>query len=135
LPEESNVKVFTDSQSMIETFNELQTKISRKAFTTRKKFKISSNNFLWISLFEIIQKLRISLELFKVKAHDADVYNNRVDYLANAAHLKVDNELLDINYQNIDMLKWIPAWNNIVIEQNIRKFVTLTMNVNNLEKF
>jgi hypothetical protein len=42
---------------------------------------------------------------------------------------------MDINYQNIEALKWIPTWNNIVIEQNIRKFVTLTTNVKNLENF
>jgi ribonuclease HI len=50
-------------------------------------------------------KLKILVELFKVKAHDTDVYNNRVDFLATSAHLNVDNELLDINYQNLETLK------------------------------
>jgi ribonuclease HI len=76
---------------MIETFNELKTKIYRRALTIRKKFKILSNNFLWMLIFEIIENLNISVELHKVKAHDTNIYNNRVDYLAAAAHLNVDN--------------------------------------------
>jgi hypothetical protein len=106
-----------------------------KGVNDKKKIKMSSNNFLWILIFEIIENLNISVELYKVKAHDTNIYNNRVDYLAAAAHLNVDNELLAINYQNIETIKWIPTWNNIVVEQNIRKFVTLTTNVKNLETF
>jgi ribonuclease HI len=91
LPEWSDVKVFTDLQSMIETFNKLIT--SRNTLATRKKFKIMSNNFLWVLLLEIIEILNISVELFKVKAHNQDIYNNRVDSLASLAHQHIDDML------------------------------------------
>jgi hypothetical protein len=63
------------------------------------------------------RELKLSIDLFKVKAHDKDIYNNRADYLASIAHQDIDNLILDINYHNIESIKWIPTWNNIVIEK------------------
>jgi hypothetical protein len=58
-----------------------------------------------------------------------------VDYLATEAHKNIDDLILDINYQNLKSLQWIPKWNNIPINMNLRKFIKLTNNVNNLELF
>jgi ribonuclease HI len=60
LPFNASVKIFTDSQSMIETF------------------KSTSNNSLLLTVLEIIEKLQLKVELLKVKAHAKDDYNNKV---------------------------------------------------------
>jgi hypothetical protein len=74
----------------------------------RKKFKIQSNNLLWITILEIVKKLKLSIKLEKVKAHDKDIYNNHVDYLASEAHKVIDELILDVNYYNIESLQWVP---------------------------
>jgi hypothetical protein len=117
---------------MIENFNNIN---DFDNISTRNKFKIQSNNLLWITILEIIKELKLCVEIEKVKAHDKDVYNNYVDYLATEAHKKIDELILDIKYQNVESLRWIPKWNNIPIDMNLRKFVTLMTNVNNLESF
>jgi hypothetical protein len=42
---------------------------------------------------------------------------------------------LKINHINLSELKWIPTWNNIIIEQNLRKFIMLTINIQDLKNF
>jgi hypothetical protein len=66
---------------MIDTFNNLYDQCNY--ISIRNKFKIQSNNFLWLIILEIIELLRLEINLVKVKAHSDNVFNNRVDYLTN----------------------------------------------------
>jgi hypothetical protein len=115
---------------MIDTFNRLYE--NRNYISTLNKFKIQSNNILWLIILEIINILQLDIQIVKVKAH-AD--NNRYDTLTNIAHTKFNELILDLKYENTNQIKWIPTWNDIVIEENFRKFVTSTTNVENLENF
>jgi hypothetical protein len=49
--------------------------------------------------------------------------------------MKFNDLILDLKYENINNVKWIPTWNNIVIEKNLRKFITSITNMYNLENF
>jgi ribonuclease HI len=102
LPYNASVKVYTDSQSMIKTFNKLYNQ--RKNIKIRNKLKIPSSNLLWITVLEIIEKLQLKVELLKVKAHADDKYNNMVDNLTNLARQEFEDLILDLRYENIEQL-------------------------------
>jgi ribonuclease HI len=132
LPINSHVKIYTDSNSMIEAYNQL---ISQSNMNIRNIFKIQSNGILWNIILEIIHLLNLEIELIKVPAHKDNYLNNLVDSLAQSAHNNFFNLAVNLRYENIRGLSWVPTWNNIVIEKNLRKFITLTTNVANLEDF
>jgi exonuclease III len=132
LPIKSHAKVYTDSSSMIEAYNQL---MSQSNMSIRNILKIQSNGILWSIILEIIRLLDLEIELVKVPAHRDNYFNNLVDNVAQSAHNNFFNLAINLRYENVRSLNWVPTWNNIVIEKNLRKFITLTTNVANLEKF
>ena len=101
--------------------------------TARQIFKISCNNNLWITLLTIVHDNQLDLCLHKVKAHDNDPYNEAADRLARDAHTS-DLVMNIIDYNN-SCLNYVPLWNNIRIETNLRKFLTQLSWNKGFEKF
>ena len=58
-----------------------------------------------------------------------------IDTKVKEAHNYIQNLGLSFNKQFVSNFKYLPYWNNILIENNIRKFVKLNNNVKNFEKF
>jgi hypothetical protein len=46
-----------------------------------------------------------------------------------------NNHSLQLRNQLFQLIYYLPSWHNIIIEKPLRKFLTLSTNVNNLEKF
>ncbi|CAB4438295.1 unnamed protein product [Rhizophagus irregularis] len=93
----------------------------------------ANNNFLWAILCRIIITLHLHVEMFKVIAHGDDEGNNYVDNLAKAAHLDQDRYI--VFKRDASMMKVLPCWNGILIENKLRSFLKNICNYKGLEKF
>jgi NADH:ubiquinone oxidoreductase subunit len=71
--------------------------------------------------------------MFKVIAHGDDVGNNYVDNLAKNVHLDQDRYI--IFRCDAGMMKVLPYWNGILIENKLRSFLKNNCNYQGLEKF
>ncbi|PKY60404.1 hypothetical protein RhiirA4_484066 [Rhizophagus irregularis] len=130
VPRDSKVRINTDSLNVITQFDKL--KKSRFTQTSREYFKCN-NNFLWAILCRIVLKLNLHVEMFKVIAHGEDIGNNYVDKLAKEAHLDQDRYI--IFRHDAVLIKALPCWNGIVIENRLRAFIKTLCNFKGLEKF
>jgi hypothetical protein len=100
--------------------------------TLREYFK-NNNNHLWNILCRIILQLNLHVELFKVVAHGDDKGNNYVDRLAKEIHF---DENAYINFKNdASLMKILPKWNGILIENRLRSFIKMICNFKGMEKF
>ncbi|PKY50209.1 hypothetical protein RhiirA4_466568, partial [Rhizophagus irregularis] len=126
----SKVRINTDSLNVITQFEKL--KKSRFYLTSRKYFK-ANNNFLWAILCRIILTLNLHVEMFKVIAHGDDMGNNYVDNLAKQAHFDQDRYI--VFRRDVNMMKVLPCWNGIIIENKLRLFLKNICNYKGLEKF
>jgi ribonuclease HI len=131
-PLNSILTIYTDSANLISNFEKF--KFFNFNLTTRQIFKISNNNILWKIIINIIKENNLSVILQKVQAHADNDLNNYVDNIVSLAH-NDQNLNINLNYNNFEDLPWIPKWNGIVIEKSLRKMLTLTTNIKNLEKF
>jgi len=72
--------------------------------------------------------------MIKIPGHSGICENEYIDKMIKDAHN--DNYLsLEIKYDDIDNLNAIPRWNNVIINQNLRKFISLISKVKGFEKF
>ncbi|CAB4478541.1 unnamed protein product [Rhizophagus irregularis] len=133
MPKQSTVHIFTDNDQNFSTFHKLQSKNFK--ITPRQYFKMINNGILWQIIMEIIEILSLNITLFKVQAHAEDIYNNFVDQQVARIHDEVDLHSINIRNQPLQLIRYIPSWNNVIIEKPLRKFLRLTTNVTNLEKF
>jgi ribonuclease HI len=95
-PPNSTVSIFTDSLSMIHTYN----LIFHSNLSTRKFLKIN-NYFIWDAIKTIIKKLNLTLTLTKVKAHSNLPLNDKADELAakgrlSSHYIKINHKALSI---------------------------------------
>ncbi|PKY60431.1 hypothetical protein RhiirA4_484123, partial [Rhizophagus irregularis] len=126
----SKVRINTDSLNVITQFEKL--KKSKFSQTSHEYFK-ANNNFLLSILCRIIITLNLHVEMFKVTAHSDDVGNNYVDDLAKKAHLNQDRYI--VFRHDASMMKVIPCWNGILIENKLRSFLKNICNYRGLERF
>jgi hypothetical protein len=103
--------------------------------TSRQYFKFPNNAKIWTSIMDIIDILQLKMEIFKVDAHASDKLNNYVDRKVKLIHDQSSDYGLILCNQPLLSFNYIPSWNNIEIEQSLRKFLTLMTNVTNLETF
>ena len=82
IPENKNVKIHTDSQTCIDTFNKLLK--PHPKFTIKKLLK-TTNWTIWTKIMETVQSKKLKVELIKVKAHNGDFFNEKADLLAKEA--------------------------------------------------
>ncbi|EXX53984.1 ribonuclease H-like domain-containing protein [Rhizophagus irregularis DAOM 181602=DAOM 197198] len=130
VPKNSKVRINTDSLNVITQFEKL--KKSRFSQTSREYFK-ANNNFLWAILCRIILTLNLHVEMFKVVAHGNDMDNNYVDNLAKTAHTDQDRYI--VFRWDACMMKVLPCWNGIIIENKLCSFLKNICNYKGLEKF
>src|SRR5437016_2827846 len=105
--------------------------IYKNVYQTYTKHIISLYRFL---IGNIIITNNINLEMIKIPGHSGIYENEYIDKMIKDAHN--DNYLsLEIKYDDIDNLNAIPRWNNVIINQNLRKFISLISKVKGFEKF
>jgi ribonuclease HI len=81
----------TDSLNAINTFNlVMQHKLSARRFCKL------NNHILWNAIINIIESLKLQVQLIKVKAHSGDALNDLVDTLAKVG--QSSNNIITITY-------------------------------------
>jgi ribonuclease HI len=75
-PRNSNIKIYTDSQSVISKYDNI---INSPISLQQTKITYSD---IWNTLINIIQSYNLNIEFYKVQAHQNDEFNNRADQLA-----------------------------------------------------
>ena len=131
LPEGSKAAIYTDSKIIFEFFTEE----SNFNLNCRKIFKIDNNNILKQYIIECIKERGLYITWHKVKSHDSDEYNNRIDKYVKEIYNSIEEKGLNIRSQMSDRIRFVPCWRNVVIEKNLRKFLRMTSNVSELENF
>jgi len=92
-PRNSIVNIFTDSQSVISKFNNLQLNLSH----SNKLFKFNSWP-IWHTLLNIIKSHKLQIIFHKVQAHSDNNLNEQADSLAKQ---HPSSALLSFNYTNL----------------------------------
>jgi ribonuclease HI len=115
VPTQTKLRIKTDSQAAIDSIEE------GLSITNRKKWLKKNNSCIVRNICSLVRNKDISLELVKVKGHSGIEGNERADTLAKEGG-RLD-EIIDISAQLLDVIPFRPAWNDIPIEQNIRKFI------------
>ncbi|PKC55690.1 RnaseH-domain-containing protein, partial [Rhizophagus irregularis] len=114
-PENSNVTIYTDSLSAINSIN------STFDSTTRKWLK-KTNNLIIIKIIMLIRKASINIKLVKIKGHSGIIGNDIADKLAKNG--QYGNNLFKNNVDFIDnILSYFPVFIDSPIEVNIRRFI------------
>jgi exonuclease III/ribonuclease HI len=125
IPNESRVTIYTDSQAAIEGIKHLQVinnRLGRRLFT--------QNNFMILLLIiDTIKSKKLNFSINKVKGHSGCKWNDTADLLAKQGRimaLENYNRIVDVSYliRNSSYLYFIPRWNGIEIDRNIRSFCT-----------
>ncbi|RIA91642.1 hypothetical protein C1645_821726 [Glomus cerebriforme] len=120
-PINSTVTIFTDSKSSIDHFSYLQRQ--QLPLSPRNTFKEASNNILWNIIMDIVEFNSLKVNFVKIQAHSGIQYNETVDKLAKEFN-NLNTLPLNFNIDQITTIKYVPKWNNIIIENNLRKFIT-----------
>ncbi|RIA79277.1 hypothetical protein C1645_841089 [Glomus cerebriforme] len=115
-------------------------KIHRNPKGDRIEIKFSAKTKFWNSAFNaelmgllsaiyvcnnenMIIKKKLMIDLYKVQVHNSDIYNEKIDHLVKETH-KENNRMLTFKGKNINGIDIIPLWKNLIIEKNIRKFLS-----------
>jgi ribonuclease HI len=110
----SEVNIFTDSKNAVSIFNSY-----RRKFDNYRSYIKMDNQILWQLIFQIIEKLGLKVNLYKVKAHDNNKWNDRADEEANKGRegnmIRIKNVLSKYYYQLNHF--------NLDIDKNPRKFI------------
>ncbi|PKK60149.1 ribonuclease H-like protein, partial [Rhizophagus irregularis] len=108
-PKATNVEIYSDSQWVVNTFDDLN-------FLTIKDIERSKVNYkvLWLCLFKIIRIYSLKVKITKVKAHSDCDYNKEADKLAKSGAEKnvliIEDKLLLHN--------GTVCWRDMPIERN-----------------
>src|SRR5213078_3440119 len=129
----SNIDIFTDSESSIKHFNNL--KAMNFQLSARNTLKQQHNLHIWNNICEVIISLNLHVDLHYVKAHSGNIWNEYIDEHVKLAHNDDSTSVITLTAKNLNTLKFVPRWNKIIIEQSIRKFISLTSNVIGFESF
>ncbi|GET01191.1 ribonuclease H-like domain-containing protein [Rhizophagus clarus] len=125
------VDINTDSQNSI---NIIQRIYNNPTFSIRDYFRLLNNNIIINNIVSIIKTKNLTLRFNKVKAHNNDYFNERIDQECRIAHY--DSTLaLVIKQQYFDNIQFISQWGSIPIERKLRKFITDNSNIKNYFSF
>jgi ribonuclease HI len=130
-PSNSTINIFTDCKSVIDHYSTL---ISHSVISPRLIFKGSTNNLLWSMIMDIVTINSLNVTFHKIKAHSGDYYNDFVDNLARTSH-SYNNLSISFLPSHISTIRYFPLWNNIIIEPNLRHFITDISRDIGFEKF
>src|ERR1044072_2645700 len=127
--ETSHVTIYTDSKSVIDKFNALNSEVNRFS-SSRHNTKLQYFKY-WALLFHLIETLQLKVQLKKVKAHRGNRFNDEVDKLAKAASSLKEGLILNTNnFANIGI-----NFKHIEIEDHLRGFIKTITNVNRFSQF
>jgi hypothetical protein len=90
---------------------------------------------VWNQIAEVITSSQLNLQLYYVKAHSGDVWNDFIDAEIAKIHHNNDASIITLLTNHMDNIKFSLKWNNIIIEQSPRKFISLTSKVTGFEEF
>ncbi|GET54766.1 ribonuclease H-like domain-containing protein [Rhizophagus irregularis DAOM 181602=DAOM 197198] len=125
-PKAANVEIYSDSQWVVNTFDELN-------FLTIKDIERSKVNYkvLWSCLFKIISIYSLKVKITKVKAHSDCDHNKEADKLAKSGAEKnvliIEDKLLLHN--------GTVCWRDMSIERNPILMIKRIKNAQFIEKF
>jgi ribonuclease HI len=114
-PPNADIRIYTDSKCTIDHYEQL---ISTPSFTSPRNIFKQNNNIVWTIFREILETKKIDFKFIKVKAHDGNYFNEMVDSLAKNTHAN-DSPSFSFTTDFLQSLKYIPKWNNIIIEQHL----------------
>jgi ribonuclease HI len=114
-PRNSQVKIYTDSLSVILKYN----KLIKKPLTLSKTLSLNLWP-IWVTLLNYIKSFNITIEFHKVQAHSDNIYNNHADYLAKH---HIFSSLLKFSHTNIYNPHHILQFENFSVEQSARKLI------------
>ena len=118
VPQNRDVKIFTDSQSCIDTFNRL---ITSSPKLTHKRWIKTNNWSIWSIVLKTVKEKELNVELIKVKAHSKDFWNEKADKLAKEASLTSN---ISWSPSDAHKIQTVPKWNNdITIDIAPRNFI------------
>jgi hypothetical protein len=127
--ETSYVTIYTDSKSVIDKFNALNSEVNRFS-SSRHNTKLQYFKY-WALLFHLIETLRLKVQFKKVKAHRGNRFNEEVDKLAKAASSLTEGLALNTNnFANVGI-----NFKHIEIEDHLRGFIKTITNVNRFSQF
>jgi len=129
LPKNSNITIYTDSQTIIDHV------ISKQILSARNFFKISKFGNIFEIISHVIKKMELTVKFTKVIAHSGNTFNEDIDKKIKEAYNNIEQRGLNLRSPYSNIITYIPKWNNIVIEGHLRKFLKLCSNVRNLENF
>ena len=112
IPKNSTVDIHTDSLNIVKHFEKENLPI----------WKLEQNKFNWKIIEEIIQENDLKVTFIKVKAHSGIEWNEKVDELAKSGYYLNNNEI-EINYDNTLNINTIPYWRNRCIQMKTRHFI------------
>ncbi|CAB5354021.1 unnamed protein product [Rhizophagus irregularis] len=108
-PKAANVEIYSDSQWVVNTFNDLN-------FLTIKDIERLKVNYkvLWLCLFKIIRIYSLKVKIIKVKAHGDCDYNKEADKLARSG---AEKNVLIIEDKFL-LHNGTICWRDMLIERN-----------------
>lgn len=106
---------------------------SLKNWTGQSFFK-QQNNVILQSIWDLIDTKELVFNLYKVKGHSRYLWNDMVDLMVKTGEsLARDNRnrIVDIKYLDLyrDSSSFLPTWNNMEIDRNVRRFTTMVSDV------
>ncbi|GBB90835.1 hypothetical protein RclHR1_17930003 [Rhizophagus clarus] len=110
------VDINTDSQNSI---NIIQHIYNNPTFSVRDYFRLPNNNIVINNIISIIKAKNLTLRFNKVKAHNNDYFNKRIDQECKIAHYDSTPAFV-IKQQYFDNIQFIPQWGSILIERKLR---------------
>ncbi|GBB94051.1 hypothetical protein RclHR1_22800001 [Rhizophagus clarus] len=129
-PDNCNITIHTDSQSVISKFNNFLE--SDQRLTPRSIFNISSSTLIWTYIYNYYLTKHLKVQLNKVQAHSTNYRNNVIDHLVRAAH-NLENQHLSFRSVAPAFLTIFPVWNGVPVEHRLRHFLKIFTDCKNFE--
>ncbi|GES98524.1 RNA-directed DNA polymerase from mobile element jockey-like [Rhizophagus clarus] len=125
------VDINTDSQNSI---NIIQRIYNNPTFSIRDYFRLPNNNIVINNIITIVKGKNLTLRFNKIKAHNNNYFNERIDQECKLAHHDSTPALV-LKQQYFDNIQFISQWGSIPIERKLRKFITESSNIKNYLSF
>ena len=117
IPKNCIVTFYVDNKAVTEYLNHHPDSPSPCNF-----FKEDSNIY-WNTIKDIISTNNLTVKFIKIPAYSGIYWNEYIDKLAKSAHGS-NQPLFQLRHTSLPDIKYFPHWNNILVEKNLRKFIT-----------
>ena len=117
VPKNCIVTFYVDNKAVTEYLNH------HPDLPSPRNFFKENNNIYWNTIKDIIDTNNLVVKFVKVPAHSGIYWNEYVDKLAKSAYGS-NQPLFQLRHTSLPNIKHFPQWNNILVEKNLRKFIT-----------